>query len=298
MRSQHFMLAVLVRGAYWMVMVVFLNGEFVPEEQAMIPVSDRGFLYGDGLFETARVFNGRPFRLAQHLERMSRGADFLRIKLPHSARELQLFAQQLIQQNQMSDAVLRVAVSRGPGERGYTPQPGGTPTVVMSLSPAPPLDLQRPTEWHLITSSHRLPSSDALASFKTSNKLLQVAARIEAAEKGVDEALLLNTNGEVAEAAAANLFWIYHEKVCTVPTGRGVLPGITRAVVLEICQNLGLATNKRVIKAEALRQGEGIFLTQSAHGIIVVTEFNGERVGQSPLVERIHQMYCEMLATE
>jgi branched-subunit amino acid aminotransferase/4-amino-4-deoxychorismate lyase len=168
----------------------------------------------------------------------------------------------------------------------------------MSLSPAPPLDRQRPVEWSLMTSSYRLPAGDVLASFKTSSKLTQVAARIEAAERGVDEALLLNTNGEVAEAAAGNLFWIYRDKVCTVPTGRGVLPGITRAVVLEICQNLGLPTNKRVIKPEALRQGDGIFLTQSAQGIIAITEFNGERVAQSPLVERIHQTYCEMLATE
>lgn len=292
------MLAGPERAAYWMGMVVFLNGGFVPEQQAMIPVSDRGFTYGDGLFETVRVFNGRPFRLAQHLERMMRGVEFLRLKLPHSPKELQQLAQQLIQQNQMPDAVLRVAVSRGPGQRGYTPQADGPPTMVMSLHPAPPLDPLRPVEWSLVTSSLRLPATDALSSFKTSSKLLQVAARIEAAEQGAEEALLLNTNGEVAEAAAGNLFWVYREKICTVPTGRGVLPGITRAVVLEICQNLGLPTNKRVIKPEALRQGDGIFVTQSAYGVIVITEFNGERVAQSPLVERIHQTYCEMLATE
>lgn len=279
-------------------MVVFLNGQFVPEREALIPVTDRGFMYGDGLFETVRVFKGRPFRLAQHLERMVRGADFLKLKLPFAPKELQQFAAQLIEQNQMPDAVLRVALSRGPGERGYAPKPGGTPTVVMMLSAAPPMDPARPAEWHLITSSHRLPATDTLSSFKTTSKLLQVSARIEAEANSADEALLLNTNGEVAEAASANLFWVYHEKICTVPTGRGVLPGITRAVVLEICQVLGLPTNKRVIKPEALRHSEAIFLTQSVRGVVSITQFDGEPVGQSPLVERIHQAYCEMLATE
>ena len=279
-------------------MVVFLNGQFVPEREAMIPVTDRGFMYGDGLFETVRVFKGRPFRLAQHLERMVRGTNFLKLPLPCSPKEVQQFALQLIEQNQMPDAVLRIALSRGPGERGYTPRPGGQPTLVMTLSPAPPMDPLRPSEWHLITSSHRLPATDPLSSFKTSSKLLQVAARMEADARGADEALLLNTNGEVAEAASANLFWVYHDKICTVPTGRGVSPGITRAVVLEICQALGLQTNKRVIKPEALRHSEAIFLTQSVRGIVSIVEYDGERVGQSALVDQIHQAYCEMLASE
>ncbi|HSY09735.1 MAG TPA: aminotransferase class IV, partial [Candidatus Dormibacteraeota bacterium] len=129
-------------------------------------------------------------------------------------------------------------------------------------------------------------------------KILHVMARAEAAEKGADEALLLNTNGEVAETASGNLFWVYQDKICTVPTGRGVLPGITRAVVLEICQTLGLQVNKRVIKPEALRNSEGIFVTQSALGIVPVVSFDGEPVAPSPLVDQIAQAYNEMLAKE
>jgi aminodeoxychorismate lyase len=279
-------------------MVVFLNGQFVPEAQAVVPVNDRGFLYGDGLFETVRIFNGRPFRLAQHLERLVRGADYLKIRLPFTPKELQRFAEALVEKNQLPDAILRLTLTRGPGERGYTPKPDGTPTVVMSLHPAPPLDLVHPTQWSMITSSHRVPASDALSSFKSTSKLLQVMARVEAEARGADEALLLNTNGEVAEAASANLFWVYHDKICTVPTGRGVLPGITRAVVLEICQVLGFETNKRVIKPEALRHCEGIFLSQSAQGVVGIISLDGEPVAQSPLLEKIHQTYCEMLAKE
>jgi aminodeoxychorismate lyase len=276
-------------------MVVFLNGRFLPEAEAVVRVNDRGFMYGDGLFETLRVVNGKPFRFAQHLERMTRGADFLKIKPPFTPRQLEKFAAQLVEQNQMPDAILRVTLTRGPGARGYTPAPVAEtqPTVVMTLHAAP--SLENLVEWNLVTSPYRIPASDALSSFKTTSKLLYVMARADAAERGADEALLINTNGEVAETASGNLFWVYDDKICTVPTGRGVLPGITRAIVLEICQTLGLQTNKRVIKPEALRNSTGIFVTQSALGIVPVISFDGEPVAPSPLVDQIAGAYNEML---
>jgi branched-chain amino acid aminotransferase len=277
-------------------MLVFLNGRFVPEEQALIPVNDRGFLYGDGLFETLRVCGGRPFRLAQHLERMTRGADFLKIKCPFTPKELVNFAEQLIEKNRMPEAVLRVTLTRGPGERGYTPQTDSRPTVVMTLHAAPPMDVENPVQWRLITSSYRILAGDPLSSFKTANKLIHIIARMEAVEKDADEALLVNTNGEVAETASGNLFWVYQDNICTVPAGRGVLPGITRSVVLEICQTLGLPTNKRVIKPEVLRKSAGLFITQSALGIVPVATLDGEAVAPSPLLDPVLRAYHEMLA--
>jgi aminodeoxychorismate lyase len=277
-------------------MLVFLNGQFVSEAHAVVPVNDRGFMYGDGLFETMRVCNGRPFRMAQHLERMMRGADFLKIKCPFTPRELQEFAGQLIGQNQMPEAVLRVTLTRGPGERGYTPQIDSQPTVVMTLHAAPPMDVGNPVQWRLITSSYRIPAADPLSSFKTMSKLVHIMARLEAVEKDADEALLVNTNGEVAETASGNLFWVYQDNICTVPTGRGVLPGITRSVVLEICRTLGLPTNKCVIKPRALRNSEGIFITQSVLGIVPVTALDGEPVAPSSLLDPVLRAYHEMLA--
>jgi len=279
-------------------MFVFLNGQFLPETEAVVPINDRGFMYGDGLFETMRVVGKRPFRMAQHLERMTRGADFLKIKCPFTPKVLEKFAGQLIEKNEIHDTILRVTLTRGPGERGYSPKNAGTPTIVMTMHTAPSLNAEKAIEWSLVTSSFRIPAADPLASFKTMSKLTHVMARIEATEKGADEALLINTNGEVAEAAGGNLFWVYQDKICTVPTGRGVLPGITRAVVLEICQTLGLQTNKRVIKPEGLRNSEGIFVTQSTLGIVPVIAFDGERVTPSPLVDQIVRAYNEMLTKE
>jgi branched-chain amino acid aminotransferase len=274
-------------------MVVFLNGQFLPEAQAVVPVNDRGFLLGDGLFETMRVSGGKPFRFAQHLERMTRGADFLKIKPPFTPKELEKFAGHLIEDNKMPDAILRLTLTRGAGERGYTPNRESKPTFVMTLHFAPPLE--NLIEWSLVTSSFRIPAADPLASFKTTSKILHVMARAEAVEQGADEALLLNTNGEVAETASGNLFWVYDDIICTVPTGRGVLPGITRAIVLEICQALGLQTNKRAIKPEALRNSGGLFITQSALGIVPVVAFDGAPVTPSPLVDQIAHAYHEML---
>jgi len=279
-------------------MVVFLNGKFLSAADAVVSLNDRGFLLGDGLFETMRIAHGRPFRLAQHLERLSRGADYFRIKLPFAAREIQKFAAELIAKNEATDAVLRVTLTRGPGQRGYSAGGESQPTLALTLHPLPPQSSEEPLQWSLVTSSFRIPASDALAGFKSTSKILNVLARNEAEAKGADEALLLNTNGEVAEAAGGNLFWVYHDNICTVPTGRGVLPGITRAVVLEICQSLGLATNKRVIKPEMLRNAEGIFVTQSALGIIPVAAFDGLPVAPSPLVDQIATAYNEMLAHE
>jgi aminodeoxychorismate lyase len=279
-------------------MVVFLNGNFMAEADAVVPLNDRGFMLGDGIFETVRVANGRPFRLAQHLERMTRGAEFLKIKPPFTPKELQKFAGELIEKNDLAEAVLRVTLTRGPGQRGYSPKNSGTPTVAITLNPLPVASPDEPVQWSMVTSTLRIPASDALASFKTTSKLLNVLARAEAEAKGADEALLLNTNGEVAETAGGNLFWVYQDKICTVPTGRGVLPGITRAVVLEICQALGLETNKRVIKPEHLRNAEGIFVTQSALGIVPVVALDGLPVAPSPLVDQIGSAYNDMLRSD
>ena len=270
----------------------------MPEADAVVPLNDRGLLLGDGIFETMRVANGKPFRMAQHLERMTRGADFLKIKPPFTPKELQKFAGELIAKNNLSDGILRVTLTRGAGQRGYSPKNCLTPTIAITLNPLPPVNEDEPLQWSMVTSTFKIPASDALSSFKTTSKILNVLARAEAEEKGADEALLLNTNGEVAETAGGNIFWVYQDKICTVPTGRGVLPGITRAVVLEICQSLGLETNKRVIKLEHLRNAQGIFVTQSALGIVPVVALDGMPVAPSPLVDQIGSAFNEMLGSE
>src|SRR6266545_7921333 len=114
-------------------MTALINGKFVPPEQAVVSVLDRSFLFGDGVFETIPVYNGKPFRWAQHLERLARGADFLKIRLPFAPKELRGLAGELIERNQMPDALLRLTLSRGAGAGGYSPTGADSPIVVMTL---------------------------------------------------------------------------------------------------------------------------------------------------------------------
>ncbi|MBI3850487.1 MAG: aminodeoxychorismate lyase [Verrucomicrobia bacterium] len=279
-------------------MLVFLNGNFVPEAQAVVSVFDRSFLYGDGLFETIRVCNGKPFRWAQHLERLQRGAEFLKLRPPLSPDALRDFAAQLIERNQMPESLLRLTLSRGVGPRGYSPKGADRPTVVMSLHSAPDIDPKNPPQWRLITSSVRLPANEPLAQFKTCNKLPQILARAEADVAGADEALLLNTNGEVIEAASSNLFWIENDTVCTPPLVSGILPGVTRAVVLEICRKLKIETQETTIFPKGLQQVQSVFLSLSSWGIVQATTLDNHRLSRSPLVEKFREEYHRLVRAE
>jgi aminodeoxychorismate lyase len=279
-------------------MIVFLNGQFVSEEQAVVSVFDRSFLYGDGLFESLRVVNGRPFRWTQHFERLRRGAEFLDIEVPFGSEELAAGACQLIERNHLPDAVMRLTLSRGVGRRGYSPKGAHQPTLVMSLHPAPELAAVQPPLWKLITASVRLPAGEPLAQFKTCNKLAQVLARAEADAGGADEALLVNTDGFAAEASSSNLFWIERETVCTPPLASGILAGVTRAVIMEVCQTLHIPTRESQPRPKDLLQADGLFLSLSTLGVVEARELDGHRLRRSPLAQRIHTGYERLLAVE
>ncbi len=273
-------------------MIVFLNGKFVSEEQATVSVFDRAFLYGDGLFETMRVMNGKPFRWWDHMERLRKGGDFLGIKIPFGCKSLEKFAAELIAQNKMPDALMRLTVSRGVGPRGYSPKGADKPTLVMTLQPAPVATLGR---WKLATASLRLPAGDALAQFKSANKLAQVLARAEADAAGADEAVLLNTDGHVVEGASSNLFWIEDKTVCTPPLTDGLLAGVTRAVTMEICKSLSLPVVEKAVTLEQLRRADGVFLTLSSIGVVEAIALDDAPLATSPIAAQIQGAYRKLL---
>jgi aminodeoxychorismate lyase len=276
-------------------MIVFLNGDFVPEKDAVISVFDRSFLYGDGLFETMRVVRGRPFRWSEHMERLERGATFAGIHIPFTEVSLRKFAEELIANNQMPEALLRLTLSRGVGVRGYSPKGAERPTLVMTLHEFLPVDPEKPPAWRLITSSFRLPADEALAQFKTCNKLPQILARAEADAAGADEALLLNTDGQVVEASSSNLFWVEADTVCTPPLASGILAGVTRTVVFEICEQHRIVSKETSIVPEQLRLAQGIFLSLSSVGVAEVLWLDGKPLARSPIVDRIRTAYADLL---
>ena len=279
-------------------MIVFLNGQFVPEEKAVVSVLDRGFLYGDGLFESIRVYGGIPFRWPQHLARLQRGAEFLNLRSPFSADELRQFADQLVTHNHLPEALLRLTLSRGIGPRGYSPRGADQPNLIMTLHPTPRVDRRNLACWKLVTASLRVPAKEKLNAFKTCNKLPQILARAEAEAQGADEALLLNTDGEVAEAASSNLFWIANGAVCTTPLESGILAGVTRSIVLELCASLGIPAREIAIKPEALRRADGLFLSLSTLGIVEVISLDDHNLECSPVTEQIRVGYDRLVRAE
>lgn len=272
--------------------MLFLNGHFLPESEARVSVFDRGFLYGDGLFETLRVARGKPFRWAQHLDRLQLGLDFLKLSLPFSFDQLAAFADELIRRNQMPEAVLRLTLSRGPGPRGYSIRDADRPTVVMSLHPVS----DPPPAWRLATASIRLRAEDPLARFKTCNKLPQIFARTEADAAEADEALLLNAEGWLVEGAASNLFWIQQRQVCTPPLVSGALPGVTRAVVFELCQKAGIPCHETNATPCQLLQSEGAFLSLSSLGLVPASHLDQAPLAQSSLTQQLITAYAALLA--
>ena len=270
-------------------MQAFLNGRIVPEDQAVVPVSDRGLLYGDGLFETLGVRLGCPVWWGRHLQRLEAGAAFLQIPMPAGSAELHQWARQLISDNGLPDAVLRILLTRGSGPRGYSTQGTTSPTLVMTVHarPAPCAGVR------LVTSSFRLPAVDPVARFKTTSRLLSVLARAEAQEHGGDEALLLNHLGSVAEAAAGNLFWVEGDTLCTPPVSAGALPGVIRSVLLELLAEQRRPGVEKATTPEALSRAEGIFLTNSVTGILPVSMLDGRPVPQSEQTSRFQALLQE-----
>ena len=291
-------------------MTVFLNGQFVPEAAATVSVFDRSFLYGDGLFETMLVSNGKSFRWMQHIERLERGAKFLGIKIPFAREALAKAAAELIAQNQMPEALLRLTLSRGVGVRGYSPTGADKPFLVMTLhaigapisrsarSERADQEIGAPLRWRAHIASFRLPAGEALAQFKTCNKLAQVLARAEAEAVGAEEALLLNTDGFVVEAASSNLFWIERGTICTPPLASGILAGVTREVVRELCTKLTLPYRESSIRPAVLAKKDAAFLSLSSHGIVELAAIDGIKLGSSPLIGQLHTAYLAQVRAE
>jgi len=278
-------------------MIVFLNGRFVPEEQALVSVFDRCFLYGDGLFETILIFNGKSFRWPAHLERLQRGADFLKIQLPFSPDELLSVANQLLRENQATHSLLRITLSRGIGIRGYSPKGAQKPSLIMSLHPAQ-APAEKPPQWKVLISSFRLPANEPLAQFKTCNKLPQIMARAQADATEANEALLLNTDGFAVEGSSSNLFWIKENSVRTPPLAAGILPGVTRFVISELCKTLQVPLREATIDPQELPSTEGVFFSLTSQGIAEAVSVDGVKLSQSDLTKKLWAAYWDLVRHE
>lgn len=272
-------------------MIVCINDDYVAENRAVVSVFDRGFLYGDGLFETVLVANGIPFRFGRHLDRLRAGARFLKIGWEDSDAVMNARVNDLLNRNSLTDGVLRIQLTRGAGLRGYSPENALRPTLVLSLHQLPNDSVANPPHWTVVTSSFAVLAGDPLTQIKTTNKIPNICARAEADERGANDALLLNHRREVAETSSANVFWIARNTVLTPPVESGALPGVTRAIVREICAALGLNWAERSVSLDTLKKADGVFLTMSTRGLVDVVRIDDDAMALSPIVARLRGAY-------
>jgi aminodeoxychorismate lyase len=274
-------------------MIVYFNGRFVGREEATVSIFDRGFLYGDGLFESIRIYGGNPFLWAEHMDRFEKGAGCLGIRAPLTREEMRRVARELSRRTRVEDAILRITLSRGPGRRGYSPAGADHPTLALSLHE---IGTPKQRGLEVIFANVRAPSQGRLGFCKHSNRLAEILGRAEADEAGADEALLLNSEGKVVEASSANLFWREGNSLATPPLDCGGLDGVTRDWVLRTARRLGIQVREKRIQPAQLLKMEGIFLTSSAIEVREVAQLEGRKIRRSALTAKLKREYRKAVA--
>ncbi len=270
----------------------YLNGRLVPLEEATVSVMDRGFLFGDGVYEVIPVYGARLFRLDGHLARFERSLAGIRLANPHSLAQWRTILDRLVEVNGDGDRYVYLQVTRGPAPKRDHAFPGAsTPTVFASVSPITPPspDLAEHGVAAITREDIRWKCCDIKAIALLGNLLL----RQEAVEAGCAEAILIR-DGEATEGAASNLFLVRAGILLTPPKGPFLLPGITRDLVLELARDNGIEAREAPIPAQWLHDAEELWVTSSTREILPVTRLDGEAVGAGrpgPLWARMHALF-------
>jgi branched-chain amino acid aminotransferase len=277
-------------------MWIFLNDRFVESKEAVVSVFDHGFLYGDGVYETLRAYTGRLFMLSRHLARLCRSAALIGLELPIGEKDWPPLLQEAITRNGLSDAYLRITVSRGEGEIGLDPRLCPRPTIVIiakPFRPHPPELFEKGVALALVTVRRNHPAALS-PQIKSLNFLNNILAKQEAMRKGAFDGVMLHVDGHVAECTTSNLFFVRDGTLCTPSLDCGILDGITREVVLMLAREAGIPVAEGHYAAKALLQAEECFLTNTSMEIMPVRAIEGTVLGQScpgPLTARLRELF-------
>jgi branched-chain amino acid aminotransferase len=281
---------------------IWLDGKLVPEEQAKVSVFDHGLLYGDGVFEGIRAYHGRVFKLQEHLQRLYDGAHCLALDIPISMDEMRDVVLHTLRANNLSDAYIRLVVTRGVGDLGLDPRKCPVPTVFciatkIALYP----EALYETGLTLITCSTRRNSPDALnGAIKSLNYLNNIMAKIECTRAGVAEGIMLTTDGYVCECTGDNIFLINGNCLLTPPVYIGNLPGVTRRAVMDLACELGMEVREELFRLQQVYTAEECFLTGTAAELIPVVAVDGRDIGAArpgPQTHRLLEAFRELIKT-
>jgi len=292
--------------------IVYLDGHYVPRDQAVVSVFDHGFLYGDGVFEGIRAYGGRVFRLDEHVERLYRSAKAIMLEIPHSPGELREIVLETCRRNAVSDAYIRVVASRGPGDLGIDPRNcHGSATVVviadrLTMYPASMYE----KGMAVITTATRRNSPAALdPGIKSLNYLNNILAKIEVNRAArvasgpvpVGEGIMLNLDGYVAEATGDNIFLVQRGDLLTPPPHVGILEGITRSTVIELAQQQGLPVRQEVFTMRSVYNADEVFLTGTGAEVVPVVMVDDRLISDGrpgPVTRQLITAFRELVSTE
>ena len=274
-------------------LTAYVNGEFVDATKASVSIFDHGFLYGDGVFEGMRVFDGGLFRAELHMARLARSARTLGLTLPVDTDSIVDIIGEVVRRSELSDAHVRPIIARGFGGPGIDPRNCPEQTVIVSAYPFPPFLGSDPIKLFTSAVVRKAPRSLG-AHVKSLNYLDGILAKQQAGELGMHDAVMLDHLGAVAECTGANLFIVVGETLVT-PTTRAALPGITRRTVLEIAAEEGIASEERDVWPAELHCCDGAFVCGSGAGVVPIGSFDGRPVVQPrhPIITRIQDAYKE-----
>ena len=281
---------------------IWINGKLLPKEQATVSVFDRGLLYGDGIFEGIRAYNGKVFRMREHLERLWESARAISLEIPISMEALDKAIYETLQVNDLPNGYIRLIVTRGAGTLGLDPFSAAHPQVIIiadtiSLYPAEFYE----NGLEVVTASTIRNHPAALnARIKSLNYLNNIMAKVEAINAGAKEALMLNHTGEVAECTGDNIFLIKNNTLYTPPMSAGILSGVTRGAVMEIAAATDREARETTLTRHDVYVADECFLTGTAAEVIPVVKIDGRPIGPgSPgpvtldIKERFHKLVRE-----
>ena len=262
-------------------MKVYLNGKFVDRDKAVVSVFDHGLLYGDGVFEGIRAYNGRIFRLREHIQRLYESAHTIMLRIPLGQHEMAEVVKDSVRVNKLKDAYIRLVVTRGVGDLGLDPRKCTDPTIFVitdKIKLYPEEIYQKGLALITVATQRNVP--EALnPQIKSLNYLNNILAKIEAVNAGFEEALLLSNTGYVTECTGENVFIVKGRRLITPPPYIGVLRGITRQTVMELAQQQGLAVREDMLTRHDVFNADEMFLTGTAAEVIPVVKIDGRTIG-------------------
>ncbi len=260
---------------------VYIDGDFYPKSQATVSVYDHGLLYGDGVFEGIRAYNGIVFKLKEHIRRLYRSAHALMLKIPLSEDEMTQAVVETLRKNSLRDAYIRLVVTRGEGDLGLDPRKCPKPSVIIITDTISIMSSEAKEKGisTVISWVRRHPVDTTTHEIKSLNYLNSVLAKMEATTYGVDEAIGLDKNGIVAEGVGENLFVVKDGKLFTPPSSTGALAGITAKLATEFAINLGFSVTEANITPFQLFTADELFFTGTAAEVVPIREVNRRQIG-------------------